>query len=289
MIIVTGATGNVGRHLVAALSAAGHAVTAVSRSASPITADAAVSSVQADLTDPVRLGRVLTGAAALFLIVPGADDLDGPAIMTAAADAGVCRVVLLSSQAVGTRSGAGSHASLARLESAVRSSGLQWTILRPSGFASNDLAWLPTIQRQHTVYTPYADVALPVIDPRDIAEVAATALSEPGHDGRTYVLTGPAAISPRQRAAIIGSVIGRSVDVVELTHDQARAQLITFMPEAVADGTLDIIGRPLPTETMISPDLSKILGRPARPYAEWATEVYLPISGGRPGWPVAAH
>jgi uncharacterized protein YbjT (DUF2867 family) len=273
MIVVTGATGNVGRPLVAALAAAGHAVTAVARGATaalPRT-EGGVVGVRADVTDVRNLEPALAGARALCLIVPGAgSDIDGSTLMHAATDAGVRRVVLLSSQAAGTRSGSISHAPFAMLEEAVRASGLEWTILRPGGFASNANAWAASIREQRTVFAPYADVALPIIDPLDVADVAAVALNEDGHAGRTYELTGPELTTPRDRTKAIAAALGEQLELVELSHEQARQQLLTLMPEPVADGTLEILGQPTPQEQQVSGDVAEVLGRPGYSFADWA-------------------
>ncbi|OFI38776.1 NmrA family transcriptional regulator [Arthrobacter sp. SW1] len=272
MIVVTGATGNVGRVLVESLAGAGHPVTAVSRGmSSPLPARRGVTPIAADLAHADSLAPALKGAQALFLMVSGAGaHVDGAAVMQRAAEAGVKRVVLQSSQAAGTRPGSPSHAPLVALEQAVRESGLQWTILRPGGFASNVFAWAPSIRQERKVFAPYADVALPAVDPADIAGVAAACLTSDAHAGKRYVLTGPEPSSPRQRAAVLAEAIGERVDFVELGHDQARAQLLEVMPEAVADGTLAILGRPTAEELQVSPDVETVLGRPARTFAAWA-------------------
>lgn len=145
-----------------------------------------------------------------------------------------------------------------------------WTLLRPGGFASNDLAWAEAVRATRTVPTPFPDVALPVIDPADIAEVAAAALVGDGHLGRVYELTGPAPLSPRERAAAIGAALGEPVRVVELSRAEARERMVRSMPERVVEATLDAVGDPLPAERTPSPDVERVLGRPARTYAEWA-------------------
>jgi uncharacterized protein YbjT (DUF2867 family) len=265
VIVVTGATGNVGRPLVQALAAAGEKVRAVSRR--PSDAPEAVEPVQGDLLRPHTLEPAVAGAEALFLLtspdVLGAgDDLAG--VLDVARAGGVRRVVLLSSQGVGT----GRHPSA--FEDAVTRSGLGWTLLRPGGFATNDLAWAEPVRAHRTVFAPFPDVAIPVIDPVDIADVAAAVLTDDGHTGRTYELTGPASISPRQRAAAIGAALGEEVRFVEQTRAEAKAQMLRFMPEPVVEATLDAIGQPMPAEQRVSPDVERVLGRPPRPYEEWA-------------------
>lgn len=273
MIVVTGATGNVGRLLVESLTESGHVVTAVSRGlTTPPPSLPGVTPMVADLADADSLVPALKGADALFLLVSGAGaHIDGEAVLQTAVDAGIKRVVLQSSQAAGTRPDAVSHAPLAALEETVRSSGLEWTVLRPGGFTTNTFAWIPSIRAQRTVFSPFGDVALPAVDPLDIAEVAAAALTGDGHAGQAYVLTGPEATSPRQRAEILGAALGEPLEFVELGREQAREQMLQLMPEPVADGTLAILGEPLPEEARISPDVETVLGRPATSFASWAS------------------
>ncbi|WP_344289700.1 SDR family oxidoreductase [Streptomyces synnematoformans] len=274
MITVTGATGNVGRPLTHALRRAGHTVTAVSRGrSSPLPAGHGVRPVVADLADPATLRPALEGADALFLLVSGAGaHVDGPRVLANAGEAGVRRVVLLSSQAVSTRPGSVSHAPLAALEEAVRNSGLEWTILRPGGFHSNAAAWAPGIRSGKTVFAPFGDVGLPSVDPRDIAEVAAACLVEGRHSGRTYTLTGPAATTPRERVEAIAGALGAPLSYVEVTRDQAREQMLQMMPEPVAEGTLSILAEPTPEEVAVSPDVERVLGRAPLSFRDWAEQ-----------------
>ncbi|WP_086838031.1 NAD(P)H-binding protein [Amycolatopsis kentuckyensis] len=257
MIMVVGATGNVGAPLVRMLSEAGEEVTAVSRHIS-----------EAPPGVVVRRGELasqdFSGVSAAFLLVSGAfvplDDVLGRAKA-----AGVRRVVVLSSQGVAT----GRHPAV--LEDSVRRSGLEWTLLQPGGFASNTLQWVESIRSAREVVAPFADVALPVVDPSDIAAVAAAALREDGHAGKSYVLTGPAPITPREQAAAIGSAIGEPVRFVSQTREEARALMLGFMPPEVVDVTLDVLGAPTPAEQEVSPDIARVLGRPPRPFTEWAS------------------
>jgi len=264
VIVVTGATGNVGRPLVRALAGAGEQVTAISRKVTEV--PAGVRAHQGDLAEPAALGPALRGAGALFLLTPpdvmaNGDLGDVVAVVRAA---GVRRIVLLSSQGVGTRR----HPS--RLEDAVRQSGLEWTILRPGNFDSNALQWAGSVRAQRMVAAPFGDVKLPAIDPADIAEVAAIALREPGHEGSIYTLTGPEPISPRQQAAAIGDALGEPVRFAEQSRAQARNQMLGYMPEPVVEATLGALGTPSAAEQGVSPDAGRLLGRPPRTFAEWA-------------------
>ena len=273
MIVVTGATGNVGRSLVQALARAEEKVTATSRRVSDADLPDGVRARPADLTDAGSLRSVLDGADALFLQNGGADAhrLDPGQILVAARDGGVRRVVLLSSQGVVTRPESASHGGVGRvIEDAVRRSGLDWVILRPGGFDSNAYAWAESVLAQRTVTAPFGDVGLPTVDPDDIAEVAAATLREDGHAGRVYELTGPALNTPRQSAGALAEALGEPLRFTEQTRDEARAQLLRFMPEPVAETTLAILGEPTPAEQRISPDIERVLGRAPRTFADWA-------------------
>ncbi|MFE2322740.1 SDR family oxidoreductase [Streptomyces sp. NPDC059385] len=272
MIVVTGATGNIGRTLVPLLAKAGEDVVAVSRRPEFEGLPAGVRHAQADVGNSASMRPVLEGADAFFLLLGG--ELNGHgespnALVDAALDAGVKRIVLVSSQINSTRPEALSHARLREFEAAVRASGADFTILRPAGFASNAFAWAESVRTKRTVFAPFGDAVLPVIDPADIAAVAAAALHEDGHAGLTYELTGPEALSPRRQTAAISRALGEEVAFVELSREEARGHMARFMPEAVIDGTLDILGVPLPAEQTISPDVENVLGRPAGSFDEW--------------------
>ncbi|WFB06093.1 NAD(P)H-binding protein [Streptomyces sp. LX-29] len=272
MIVVTGATGNVGQTLVPLLAEAGEEVVAVSRRPRRTGLPTGVRHAQADVGDSLSMRPVLEGADAFFILLGGELNSHGEsptALVDAAADAGVKRLVLLSSQLNSTRPEALSHARLREFEAAVRASGLDVTILRPGGFASNAFAWAESVRTQRMIFAPFGDVALPVVDPADIAAVAAAALREDGHAGRTYELTGPEAISPRGQAAVVSDALGEKVTFVELSREDAHAHMARFMPEEVIDGTLDVLGLPLPAERETSPDVERVLRRPARPFGEW--------------------
>ncbi|MEH1125506.1 SDR family oxidoreductase [Micromonospora sp. CPCC 206061] len=278
MIVVTGATGNVGRTLVRLLTEANARVTAVSRNITESDVPNAVPVIGADLTEPASLRPALDGADAMFLLISGhfvsaADNPSGVVsdILDDAKTAGVRRIVLLSSQGAATRPQSSSHGSTGRaIEDAVQRSGMDWTILRPGGFDSNAYAWAESVRARRTVAAPFGDVGLPLIDPADIAAVAAAALLQDSHAGQIYELTGPALTTPRQRAEAISHALGEPIQFIEQTREEAHAQMLQFMPEAVAETTLAIIGEPTPAEQRISPHVEQILGRAPHTFADWA-------------------
>ncbi|MFJ3908356.1 uncharacterized protein YbjT (DUF2867 family) [Streptomyces sp. 2132.2] len=271
MIVVTGATGNVGRPLTRALAEAGQQVTAVSRHAAAV--PDGVRHVVADMARPEGLAPALDGAKALFLLLSGDMHAVGahPAdIIGQAAAGGVRRVVLLSSLGVATRPFGATRIAMKAVEDSLRRSGLEWTVLRPGGFASNALWWAESVRTRRVVAAPFGDVGVPIIDPADIAEVAAACLLDDRHAGGVYELTGPEVITPRGQAEAIAAALGSPVRFHHLTREEARAAMAQGMPVELADDTLDILGSPNPAELRVSPDTQQVLGRAPRPFADWA-------------------
>nr|BFD80756.1 NAD(P)H-binding protein [Streptomyces sp. Xyl84] len=270
MIVVTGATGNVGRPLTQALADAGEQVTAVSRHTGAM--PGGVRHVAADLAEPSSLTPALDGAKALFLLLSGdlhASEARPSDIIALAAASGVRRLVLLSSQGVATRPLGPSRVAMRAVEDTLRRSGLDWAVLRPGGFASNALAWAESVRTQKTVAASFGDVGVPVVDPADIAEVAAACLLDDRHTGKVYELTGPEVITPRRQAETIAAALGSPVAFHELTRDEAKAMMTRFVPAELADDTLDITSAPNPAELRISPDVERVLGRAPRPFDSW--------------------
>ncbi|MFF3090997.1 SDR family oxidoreductase [Streptomyces nojiriensis] len=272
MIVVTGATGNIGRPLTQELVEAGQQVTAVSRHTATVPDGAR--HVVADLAEPAGLRPALAGAKALFLLLSGDLHSAGasPAdIIDEAAASGVRRIVLLSTLGVVTRPLGPTRIAMRSLEDALRESGLKWTVLRPGGFASNALWWAESVRAQRVVAAPFGDVGVPIIDPADIAAVAAACLLDDRHTHGVYELTGPKVITPRQQAEAISAALGSPVRFHELTRGEAKAAMTRSMPAELADDTLEILGSPSPAELRVSPDVQRVVGRAPRPFAEWAT------------------
>ncbi|MFI9846766.1 NAD(P)H-binding protein [Nonomuraea sp. NPDC051941] len=223
---------------------------------------------------PRRLKPALGRAKALFLLLSGDLHATGasPAdIIGEAAASGVRRVVLLSTLGVVTRPFGPTRIAMRALEDMLREPGLEWAILRPGGFASNALWWAESVRAQRVVAAPFGDVGVPIIDPADIAEVAAACLLDNRHPGAVYELTGPEAITPRQQIEAIAAALGSPVRFHELTREEAKAAMAQSMPAELADDTLGILAAPSPAELRVSPDVQRVLSRAPRPFAAWAT------------------
>jgi uncharacterized protein YbjT (DUF2867 family) len=268
MLLVTGATGQVGRHVVRSLVAGGHEVRALSRNPDNTGFPAEVEALQGDLTRPESVGPALAGVDRLYLLVCGQE----PEILDEARKAGVQRVVLLSSLAVETRPANAISLRHHRAENAVRDAGIPWTFLRPGQFASNTLQWAPEIRARGVVQAPFANVALPSIHPADIAEVAVAALTGDGHANTAYPMSGPEAITPVEQARTIGSVLNREITFVELTQQQARERMLEYAPAVIADAVLDVIGNAAERDVRIHPTVEKITGSAPRTFEQWVRD-----------------
>jgi uncharacterized protein YbjT (DUF2867 family) len=268
--VVFGARGSVGGQILQELLAAGRPVRATSRTAAGF--GPGVESMTADLDQPETLGRALEGATGVFLYAhpAGADGF-----VSAARAAGVQRVVLLSSGAVG-RPGS-EDSPIARMhrtvEEALEKSGLEWTFIRGGMFATNALGlWAASIRRDGRVALPYPEARTAPVHEADLATLAVAALTTDGHAGRAYPLWGPEALTQREQIARISAAAGRPIVVDEVGADQARAEMSRTMPAAAVDAVLTVwassVTHPTETSTLI-PDL---LGRPARTFADWAAD-----------------
>ena len=183
----------------------------------------------------------------LFLVSRQGSDAD---ILEAARQAGVEYVVLVSSITAQTHPHLAPAGENLAVEKLLKESGMAWTILRPTQFASNAPMWAATVRKHETVHAPYADAALPTIHPADIASVARVALTVPGHKGRTYALTGPEPVTARQQVETIGTVFGQKVPFAEITRQQAHTQMAAIFGAEAADAVLDVMGGDVNEELM---------------------------------------
>ncbi|MFD3747075.1 NAD(P)H-binding protein [Nocardia sp. NPDC058633] len=276
MILITGATGTIGSALLAHLVADGVSVRATTRDPANASFPAGVEAVHVDYRDPDTFAPAMAGIEAAFLNgLPGPDDTGvDAALVEAARAAGVRRVVKLSIIGAGDpRLGEPGRWHVPG-EEAVRESGLEWTILRPNTFASNTLSWIEPLRAGAPVPNLTGEGRQAVVDPRDVAEVAAAALRGEAHHGRTYTLTGPILQTGREQAGALAEVIGRPITVTDIAEDDAAdfmrsAGLPPAFVEAAANGQSFIRHG---HNELLTADIEHVLGRPPRSYATWAAD-----------------
>ncbi|MFC6883843.1 MULTISPECIES: NAD(P)H-binding protein [Actinomadura] len=276
-ILVTGARGRIARSLVQQLLSNGAKVRAAGREPAAAQLPEGVEAVAADLADPDTFGPALDGVAGVFLYAEPRG-LDG--FVAAARSAGVRHIVLLSAIGASTDSADPIARMHGEAERAVAASGIARTLLRPGGFATNTLSWAPTIRADGTVHDPFPESHSTPIHEADIAAVAARALTEPGHEGAVYELTGPESVTRREQADLIGEAIGQPVRFVLQSLDDHRESLAQWGPPEMAEILIehaeDSVGRPArATDTV-----RRVTGRDARPYAEWARDHAPDFTGG---------
>jgi uncharacterized protein YbjT (DUF2867 family) len=267
-ILILGGTGKIGRRIARRLQAAGRPVRTAARTGGDM---------PVDLADPAAWPPALDGVTAVYLLEPdlraGIDHQARiPRFVAEAVAAGVRRLVLLSAHGVGE---ADDGHPLKAAEQAVRGSGVGWTILRPTWFSQNfsEAFWLPGIV-DGTLSLPTGDGRTPFVDAEDIAEVAASALTEDRHGGQVYGLTGPRAISFGEAADLIGKATGRTIRHVDVDPE-------VFVERQVADGVPPDVARLLTGllvtirdgwGTALSDGVERALGRPPRSFEDFVAE-----------------
>ncbi|MDI9883904.1 NAD(P)H-binding protein [Streptomyces sp. HNM0645] len=266
-ILVAGATGTVGRQVVAQLLDRGHTVRALTRDPGRARASlpAGAEAVRGDLTDPASLAPALGGVTGLHLITFGGEYTapleTGPEIVALAREAGVRRITVLN--------GGGDTP----LQDAVQKSGLAWTVLMPVEFMANALAWADGIRAEDTVGEPFIDRLSAMVHEADIGAVAAVALTEDGHDRETYLITGPEVLSLQDKVDTLAKARGRDIALTELTPDEAVSRWrAAGLPQDAVDFLLDVYGNTPPEGRTVVDTVRRVTGRPARTFAEWAAE-----------------
>ncbi|MBF9066888.1 NAD(P)H-binding protein [Streptacidiphilus fuscans] len=275
-VLVTGATGRIGRGVVDQLLDAGVPVRALTRRAEAAAElPDGVEVVTGDLTEPASLDQALRGTSAVFLLwtappATAADVVERLATHTR-------RVVLLSSPHrtphpffQQPNPMAAFHAEIERL---IAATGLESTVIRPGMFASNATAWwAPAIRAGEVVRWPYGAAETAPVDDRDVAAVAARTLYEDGHAGGDYVLTGPESLSQAAQVEIIGKVLGRPITFEELSPDEFRSATEGKAPRAVVDMLLTAWDATMGRPAFVTSAVADVLGVPARSFAEWVAD-----------------
>lgn len=264
-ILVTGGTGKLGRHIVERLLLMGRTVRVLTRDAGVARLPAGVEVVEGDLERPSTLAAALDGVDAVHLLgTTGADHAPlqtGGEILAMAAEADVRRITVLSP-------GDGQER-----DEAVRGSGLEWTFLWPIDLMANTLGWGDAIRAEGRVREPYGERRTASVHEADVADVVSTILTDGGHAGRSYVLTGPQALSPADKTAALAAVIGREIHFTHLTDRQARELWrAQGWPEEGIDFMLHMWATVPATVAEVTSSVERVTGHPPRSFAQWATE-----------------
>jgi len=285
MIVVTGATGHIGSELVRLLSEKNVSVRALTRDPRRARPMRGVEWIKGDLSDADSLAGLLRGADRMFLLTSNSEDMVALQVnaIRAAREARVTHVVKGSALGASDHSKSPIGKAHYEVEMALQESGIAWTILRPHVFMQNFLDIAPTIVREGRIRAASGDGKIPFVDARDIAAVAAIALTAPGHEGKWYVLTGPEALSYGDVARIIGKAVGRPVEYVAESLEEARERLVRAgAPPWMIESTLALAAyqRAGGPTAEISKTIKEVLGRPPRNLTRFVQD-YTSVFRGR--------
>ncbi len=277
-ILVTGATGRVGREVVRLLSETRAAVRVLVRSpdAAASLERLGVEPAIGDFEEPATIEAALQGATKLFLLTPADPrmvDHQGQTI-EAAQRAGVRYVVKVSALGADPASPVSLGRWHAQAEQHIEDSGIPYTHLRPHYFMQNTLAFAPSIALENRLYAPMRDGRIGLVDCRDVAGVAAHVLTEPGHENRVYEITGGAALSFTELASHIGAAIGRTVTYVDVRPSEAeRAMISAGTPGWLAEALIGLYGIFSANHaSAITRVVDDLCGKPARTFAAFTRE-----------------
>ncbi|GAA2363185.1 NAD(P)H-binding protein [Saccharopolyspora halophila] len=271
-ILVIGATGNVGRHAVDLLHASGAGVRAMARN--PVALPGEVEVVRGDLIDLSSLRAALESVDAVLLIWPFATVPVNAAVITEI-EQYASRIVFVSSAAVRDdvleQNGpiAAFHAAI---EHRIQKSALEWTFLRPYGFASNALSWAPEIRTGDAVRGAHGEAPMTLIHERDVAAVAAHVLTSSGHGSTKHTLTGPERLTQAAQVRTIGEVLGRQLRWVEIPEAEAAAKMLPGSPPEIAKAALDGYAQLIKHPGPITSTVADLTGRPARTFRDWVAD-----------------
>ena len=275
-ILVTGSTGNVGRHVVDQLTAAGAEFRAMTRDPDAARLPAHVDVVRGDLTIPESLDSCLQEIDSVFLVwVAPSEAIEG-ALERIAKRAR--RIVYLTAPLKTPhpffQQPNPSRATAERLERLIEQSGLTWTFVRAGMFAANARHfWGPQIRAGGVIRWPYLSSPTAPTDERDIATIIVRSLCDSDDAGSECVVTGPESLTQAEQIQTIGRAIGRSLSVEEMTPDEARSELLPVLGSPVfINMLLTAWGAALGQPAFVSSSFAELTGRASRPFLEWATD-----------------
>jgi uncharacterized protein YbjT (DUF2867 family) len=278
-ILVTGATGNVGSALLGYLTTADADFRALIRDESKVQAlrDRGVEAIVADFLKPETLGPALEGVSTIFLLTSITPDQVTQAsnVIEAARESGNDpRVVRLSVHQASHEAPARISRHHAEIEDELILSGLPYTFLRPQSFMQNTLIAARTVASEGKIYQPFKDGKLGMIDARDIGEVASKVLTEKGHEGKVYTLTGPAAISFYDVAEALSEVLGKEVSYTNIPLEKAKEAMLNMgLSEWRADVLIEYAkAHSEGYSNFTTEDVEQLTGHRATSYKEFATD-----------------
>ena len=275
-ILVTGATGTIGAHLVRELQERRVPVRAFvryrDRAAAVLREE--VELAVGDFADAVSIRAALDGVERVFLCSPNSPHQveHETAVIDAAVDAGIRRLVKIGASGAQIGSPVAFWDAHGRIERHLHRSGLPSIVLHPSAYTSNLLAAAEMIKATGRLFAPAGDAKMALIDPRDVAAVAAVVLTEDGHGGRTYPLTGPEALTYTEAAEQLSEATGRLVEFVDVPDVAARGAMIRAgLPSWLADQLVILWGQLRGGAAAATTDVVRVLtGREPRSMAEFA-------------------
>jgi uncharacterized protein YbjT (DUF2867 family) len=273
-ILIIGGTGNIGREVITQLTANSAQVRALVRNPDTAHFPSCVDVMRGDLTCPDTLDPCLVGIDTVFLVWTAPAAAVVPAIGRIASQ--VRRIVFLSAPLKTPhplfQQPNPSRALAEEVERSIESSGLEWTFLRPGMFALNARHfWGPQIRAGDVVRWPYLAAPTAPIDESDIAAVAVRVLSEEGHNGMEYVLTGPQSLSQYEQISTIGSVIGRLLRIEEIPAGEARSIGLAGMPAGVVNMLVNAWAAAIGQPAFVTSTVREVTGRDARTFQDWVT------------------
>ncbi|MFJ8477815.1 NAD(P)H-binding protein [Kitasatospora sp. NPDC094011] len=286
-VLVTGATGRIGRLVIDRLLAEGVPVRALARRPeAAVTLPAGVETFIGDLTVPESLDPALNGAGAAFLVWTAPPQTAAAVVERLAAH--VRRIVFLSSPLRTPHpffQQANPVAALhAEIERHIAATGVESTIIRPGMFASNSLAWWASaIRPGRAVRWPYGAAATAPVDDRDVAAVAALTLHQDGYAGADFVLTGPESLTQAEQVGVIGDALGRRIAFEEMTPDEFRNLSQDTAPSAAVEMLLAAWNAAVGQPAYVTTTVADVLGTAPRTFRQWAAdhaEAFTPDSEG---------
>ncbi|MEU8238470.1 NmrA family NAD(P)-binding protein [Actinoplanes missouriensis] len=271
VVLVTGATGRVGRLVVDGLLSGGAHVRTLVRSPQVSHLPAQADVAEGDLREPATVAKAAAGADAVFLLWPGFSAAGAEPVVEALTRE-VPHLVYLSAARLQRDEHGPMPGVWSDIEGIIDRSPGTRTFVRSGGFAANTLEWAQQVRGGDVVRMPFPGAVRSLVHERDLADVAVRALLDPRHAGRAYVATGPEALSSQDQVRVIGEVLGRRLRVLAQPLDRAREELSRVMGESIAEQSLRYWAGLVDEPERVTTDVEEVTGHPARSYQAWVRD-----------------